>query len=90
MGVRSRSHAVKRLPWLILIGLGLAGWNLAGMAHASDELLQRAAVIKPAPDELNWQRIPWITDLAEGLRLARQERRPIFLWATGNDPLERC
>jgi hypothetical protein len=81
---------VKRLSWLVLVGLGLAAWNLAGTAPASDELLRRAAVVKPSPAELEWQRIPWITDLTEGLRLARQERRPIFLWATGNDPLERC
>ena len=53
-------------------------------------LAKRAAAIKPAPEELHWQQIPWITDLAEGQRLAQAERRPIFLWVTGDDPLERC
>ena len=53
-------------------------------------LARRAAVIKPAPEELRWQQIPWVTDLAEGQRLAQAERRPIFLWVTGDDPLERC
>jgi hypothetical protein len=54
------------------------------------ELAERAAAIKPVPQELRWQRIPWITDLAEAQRVAQEERRPIFLWVTGDDPLERC
>ncbi len=54
------------------------------------DLARRAAVIGPAPEELRWQQIPWVTDLAEGQRLAQAERRPIFLWVTGDDPLERC
>jgi hypothetical protein len=54
------------------------------------ELLRRAAVIKPTPAELKWQQIPWLLDLAEGQRLAQAEGRPIFLWASGDAPLERC
>ena len=57
---------------------------------ADDELVQRAAVVKPTADELKCQQIAWVTDLTEGLKLARAERRPIFLWVTGDDPLERC
>jgi hypothetical protein len=53
-------------------------------------LAQRAVVIKPAPRELRWQAIPWIVDLNEGWRTAQAERRPLFLWASGDDPLERC
>ena len=56
----------------------------------AEELAERAAAIKPVAKELRWQRIPWGLDLAEGQRLARAERRPIFLWVTGDDPLERC
>ena len=55
-----------------------------------EELVKRAAVIKPYADELKWQKIPWVTDLTEGLKLAQTEKRPIFLWVTGDDPLERC
>jgi hypothetical protein len=57
---------------------------------ADQDLANRAAMIGPAPEEQRWQRIPWVTDLAEGQRLAQAERRPIFLWVTGDDPLERC
>lgn len=54
------------------------------------DLLRRAAAIKPTASELKWQQIPWILDLAEGQRLARAEGRPLFLWASGDPPLERC
>jgi hypothetical protein len=56
----------------------------------SEELAKQAAAIKPVAKELHWRQIPWLTDLAEGQRLAKTERRPIFLWVTGDDPLERC
>lgn len=60
-------------------------------AQASEgDLARRAAAVKPRPEELKWQRIPWILDLAEGQRLAKAEGRPIFLWASGDAPLERC
>jgi hypothetical protein len=71
----------------ILLGTFLLA---AASSLSSGELAERAAAIKPIPEELRWQRIPWVTDLAEGQRLAQVERRPIFLWVTGDDPLERC
>jgi hypothetical protein len=48
---------------------------------------QRIEAIKLPESQRKWQRIPWITQLAEGQRLARQEQRPIFRWVTGDDPL---
>ena len=70
----------------------LAGSILCGAEPRPSEqtLVRRAAAIKPAPAELRWQQIPWLTDLAEGQRLSQAEKRPIFLWVTGDDPLERC
>ena len=59
-------------------------------ATAKDPLAVRAAAIKPAAKELQWLEVPWILDLAEAQRMAREEKRPIFLWVTGDDPLERC
>ena len=75
----------------ILLGLLLP---LGASMHASgqssdDEFSRRAAVIKPRPEELKWQKIPWVLDLAEGQRLAQTEHRPIFLWAIADAPLER-
>jgi len=78
--------------FLLSMTLLVAGGFLYGVEPRPTEqaLLKRAAVIKPAPQELRWQQIPWLTDLAEGQKVARAERRPIFLWVTGDDPLERC
>jgi hypothetical protein len=63
---------------------------LALVAPSRDDLEARAAAIKPTPRELTWLGIPWVLDLSEARKLARGERRPIFLWAAGDDPLERC
>ena len=64
--------------------------SAAAFGQARDEELQnRVAAIKPRPDELKFQKIPWVQDLAEGQRIAEAERRPIFLWAIADAPLER-
>jgi len=60
------------------------------LTQADDDLARRAAILKPNPGEYKWQQIPWIVDLNEGLRLAREEKRPILMWVSGDDPLERC
>jgi hypothetical protein len=49
-----------------------------------------AAVKKPHPGELRWQQIPWLTDLQEAARLAKAENRPLLLFVSGDDPLEKC
>ena len=63
---------------------------LATAAQANGDLAERAAVIKPAAKELAWLGIPWVLNLAEAQKAALEEKRPIFLWVTGDDPLERC
>jgi hypothetical protein len=67
-----------------------AAARVSEVAPAPQKLARRADIIRPSADELKWTRIPWVLDLAEGQRLARAEKRPIFLWVTGDDPLERC
>jgi hypothetical protein len=76
-----------RTPAIGILGLLLVG-GAVGQAQEND-LLRRAVVIKPVLEELKWQKIPWVLDLAEGQRLARAEHRPIFLWAIADEPLER-
>jgi hypothetical protein len=49
-----------------------------------------ACVTKPHPGELKWQQIPWLTDLALGVRQARSENRPLLLFVSGDEPLEKC
>jgi hypothetical protein len=42
------------------------------------------------PREMKYHRIPWLLDLEEGIRVAKQEKRPVLIWVSGDDPLERC
>src|SRR5262245_6047244 len=56
----------------------------------SAELADLAAVIKPPAAANKWQQIPWLTDVNEGRKLAREERRPLFLWTVFGEPLDEC
>ena len=67
----------------------------AGAGEPADRLPADAArmygfVKSPHPGELKWQQIPWLTDLADAVRQARAEGRPLLLFVSGDDPLERC
>jgi hypothetical protein len=42
------------------------------------------------PRSTKWLNIPWLLDLNEGIRVARDEKRPVLIWVSGDDPLERC
>src|SRR6185503_6124743 len=53
-------------------------------------LLRRADAVKPLAEELQWLNIPWVTDFEEAERMARAERRPLFLWICSDEPLGRC
>ncbi|MGH2561428.1 MAG: hypothetical protein ACRDJH_20375 [Thermomicrobiales bacterium] len=45
------------------------------------------AYVRPKPDELRWQEIPWQTELRAACRIAAAERKPILLWAMNGNPL---
>lgn len=47
-------------------------------------------ILHPPVGGLKWKKTPWITDLAEGVAIAKKEKRPLFLWVAGDPPLERC
>ncbi len=42
------------------------------------------------PRPTRWLEVPWLLDLNEGIRVARAEHRPVLIWVSGDDPLERC
>ena len=54
------------------------------------ELTQLATVIKPSAAANKWQQIPWLTDVDEGRKLAKEEKRPLFLWTVFGEPLDEC
>src|SRR5262245_20123873 len=57
--------------------------ELANLAHL-------AATIKPPAAANKWQQIPWLSDVNEGRKLAREEKRPLFLWTVFGEPLDEC
>jgi len=61
-----------------------------GQTAARNQLQERAKAVRPTAKELAWLTIPWVLDLKAAQTTARSEGRPIFLWVTGDDPLERC
>jgi hypothetical protein len=50
--------------------------------------LYRETTLFPQP--MKYQEIPWLLDLEQGIRLAQMEKRPLLIWTSGDDPLERC
>jgi hypothetical protein len=84
----------------LMVGIGVARTEPRTANSFRDDpvyepLAAQAAKIKPTPDEVRWQQMPWVIDPAEALRQAREEKRPIFFWAAGGRgrdgvPLERC
>jgi hypothetical protein len=77
--------------YLVALGLLLAG-GVVGQAQnpAPDALTKRAALLKPASTQLKWQRIPWLGSLVQAQQIAQREGRPLFLWVSSDDPLDRC
>ena len=67
-----------------------AGTAQDDLSRLPTDAVQLYTVLKPRADDLKWEQIPWLTDLEEGFRVAKEERRPLFLWVSGYEPLERC
>lgn len=102
MRQRTWRHAAGGVTLLIVAAAGVvaAGADLTANRSADrnpgvDRLPADAArmygfVRTPHPGELKWQQIPWLTDLREAVRQARAESRPLLLFVSGDDPLEKC
>ena len=58
--------------------------------HPLRALQRTADAVRATAAEMNFMKIPWVTDLFEGLRLAKDERRPVFLYMITGDPLDDC
>lgn len=79
----------------ILFALAVGTAAPASAAPAPAGLPYEAArmygfVKDPHPGELKWQQVPWLTDLREAMRVAAEEKRPLLLFVSGDDPLEKC
>lgn len=80
----------------LILTLGLAG--LVALTAAAgdpttaerDALYRMAKLVRLDESVMRWREIPWYTDAIEGLKAARDEKRPVLLFVTGDDPLGRC
>lgn len=43
--------------------------------------------VRPRPEELSWQAIPWQTSIPAAIAIAERERKPVLLWAMNGNPL---
>ena len=76
-----------------LLMLAVTGAILGCPSPAAQEasaLAKKANAIRATADELKFRKLPWVTDLFEGFRLAREEKRPVFLYMITGDPLDDC
>ncbi len=59
-------------------------------AEGASELKTKADAVRATADEMNFTKIPWVTDLFEGFQQAKKEQRPVFLYMITGDPLDDC
>ena len=85
-------NLVIAMMWLLMLLPGVLRSEEPGPGQNDswNQLVQQAAVVRPTAKELAWLNIPWVLDLKAAQTTAKVEGRPIFLWVTGDDPLERC
>lgn len=85
--MRKLATPIVLVAYFALLGKGVFAED---PSERLESLRHEATIIKPAASELKWQKIPWETKLDVAQLAATAENRPIFLWVTGDDPLERC
>lgn len=89
-------RAFPNVPLLLFAGVlaSLSLFQVAGQEshpQETNDLQAKADAIRAsAADLFKLKRIPWITDPAEGFRLAKEENRPVFFYMQVGDPLEDC
>ncbi len=78
----------------VLTGLARAGVkpvsakeDLSRLPAAAAQLYRDTTLF---PQKMKYRDIPWLLDLEKGIQLAKQEKRPVLIWTSGDDPLERC
>ena len=54
------------------------------------EAAESYAVLLPRAEELKYRGIPWLVDLPDAVAVAKEEKRPILIWVSGDEPLELC
>ncbi len=82
------NHPTRLLPLLLTIAAPVLAAPEQGSPAWVDE---RVAAWQPTAREKAWERIGWATDLRGAQRLAKQHRRPVFLFTLdGRMDVGRC
>jgi len=79
-----------RTYWISFLFLSLIAGSACGQNIHPPYVLKRFEYLKTPPKYLQWQKIPWVTDLSDGVELAMKENRPMLLWGSDDNPLDRC
>jgi hypothetical protein len=75
---------------LLATGLFYAPVSAADLDRLAPGDRRYYEAIKPAESETRWRQIPWMQDLAAAVEQAKKEKRPVLIWVSGDEPLERC
>ena len=95
----SQTNFVSCARWLLCVAvLVITARHMRAQAPAEAkkplpspaELTKLATMIKPSAAANKWQQIPWLADVNEGRKLAKEEKRPLFLWTVFGEPLDEC
>jgi hypothetical protein len=84
------------MPFVCLVAVVVCAVGAQAPSRPTlEELEKRAATLLPTKQQLRFQEIPWVHDLAQAQKIAKAERRPIFLWGYGgrarpDNGLEGC
>ncbi len=66
----------------------LAPAPVAGQEQSDVE--KKADAVRATAAEMNFTKMPWVTDVFDAFRLANDEKRPVFLYVVTGNPLEDC
>jgi hypothetical protein len=78
------------LACALLLGASLSAQDVPALpAYATDGTNLQAwrTHIRPNDKDLTFEIIPWLTTLADGIRAADEESKPLLLWVMNGHPL---
>ena len=81
---------LKYILSVLLISVAVTVCQAQERSVDPSNVLGRVLRIKPTAGMMRWQRIPWARALQDAIHQAKDEKRPIFLWASDDEPLDRC
>jgi hypothetical protein len=79
--MRSLTVGVSVLVCVGLVNLRASAQDIREVAKSPDALKAEIEGLRPA--KLAWREIHWKTCLLEGLKEAREKKKPILLWVVG-------